>query len=373
MRSGIISASTTGVRIVNNATSSTTSILREGLSVASSGSFTGSTATSRAIGIQSRDGYFVEGLNILAQTSSANLYGIQSAVIANNTETNIYGVTTSVSNEGNSQNKTYYGYNFQMSDDETTATIINSYGMRSYQNFTDNISAGSKYGFYSEIINSNDANSAVYGLYSQINLQAAPNNNSYGCFIAGFGASRINYGVYTTGTLRNYFDSSVGINQSAPTAMLHVQPTGTTVTGVIVRGQAGQTADYLQIQNSISTPLLRVNSAGSISGVASGIFTQGIFDAVLLNKTSVPQLVATSGITPSANTIVNASGLLTVPVFNTFCAGYGAIGSGASYNKGVLFFAADSGRLYISSGSGWLYSSFTMIGDNQCGGNFGIE
>lgn len=77
------------------------------------------------------------------------------------------------------------------------------------------------------------------------------------------------------------------------------------------------------------------------------------------------QMIADSG---GSNIIVTSSGFLTVPVFNNFCTGYNTIGSGASYNKGVLFFTTDSGRLYISSGSGWLYSAFTNINDNQCGG-----
>ena len=134
---------------------------------------------------------------------------------------------------------------------------------------------------------------------------------------------------------------------------------------------------------SISDTIMGRSDTRTVRIGASGTYSE-VDDATLSlksNSASVPtlsilrstsqqtasQLIADSG---NSNTIVNASGFLTIPVFNTFCAGYNLIGSGASYNKGVIFFAADSGRLYISSGSGWLYSSFTTINE-QCGGGTG--
>lgn len=91
----------------------------------------------------------------------------------------------------------------------------------------------------------------------------------------------------------------------------------------------------------------------------------GNFHRVILNaRNGDPQLVGNSG---SQNTIVNASGFLTIPVFNNFCQGYQSIGSGSQVNKGVLFFTTDSGRMYISNGSGWMYSNFTLINE-QCTG-----
>ena len=101
----------------------------------------------------------------------------------------------------------------------------------------------------------------------------------------------------------------------------------------------------------------QLNTAGS-----------GNFDRVILNAANGdPQLVSNSG---NQNVIINASGFLQIPIFDNFCEGYGLIGSGSSINKGVLFFTTDSGRMYISNGNGWMYSSFTLINE-QCDGGGG--
>lgn len=159
-----------------------------------------------------------------------------------------------------------------------------------------------------------------------------------------------------------YFSGIKGISTSYNTSTNVLQIDPTSISGYFENKINGIGATTYTAGSGLTLIGTQFNTAGS-----------GNFDTVLLNKTSVPQLIADSGNAEPTNTIINASGFLTIPVFNTFCAGYGLIGSGASYNKGVIFFAADSGRLYISSGSGWLYSSFTMIGDNQCGGGTGIE
>lgn len=160
--------------------------------------------------------------------------------------------------------------------------------------------------------------------------------------------------LITTQTV--YFSGSKGIETYYDLLQntIHINPTALSGYFQSIAGGSYTAGSGLKLVGN------QFNTAGS-----------GTFDTVLLNKTTVPQLVADSGVASPTNTIINASGFLTIPVFNDFCTGYNLIGSGASYNKGVLFFAADSGRLYISNGSGWLYSSFTTIGDNQCGGGTG--
>jgi hypothetical protein len=73
--------------------------------------------------------------------------------------------------------------------------------------------------------------------------------------------------------------------------MLHIVPTGVSVTGIIVRGATSQTADLLQVQNSLATPLVRVDAAGSVSGVASGIFGQNLRVSNIPNGTTETDVV----------------------------------------------------------------------------------
>lgn len=85
------------------------------------------------------------------------------------------------------------------------------------------------------------------------------------------------------------------------------------------------------------------------------------------SQQTAAQFIADSGGATPANTIVNASGFLTIPVMNSFCSGISILGSGATYNRGVMFFTSDANRLYVSNGSGWYYSAFTL--DNSaCAG-----
>jgi len=87
------------------------------------------------------------------------------------------------------------------------------------------------------------------------------NNNFDHIFFRGDG------GASSTELMRIRGNRTVGINTAAPAAMLHVTPTGTTATGIIVRGVASQTADLQQWQNSAGTALARIGSDGYISGV----------------------------------------------------------------------------------------------------------
>ena len=78
------------------------------------------------------------------------------------------------------------------------------------------------------------------------------------------------------------------------------------------------------------------------------------------SQQTAAQFVADSGGATPSNTIINASGFLTIPVINSFCSGIVLLGSGAPSNRGVMFLASDVNRLYISNGSAWYFSSLTL-------------
>lgn len=112
------------------------------------------------------------------------------------------------------------------------------------------------------------ANGAVRGIYVNPTLTAVSDyraietNNSTG------------WAFFAQGTSPSHFNGNVGIGTTSVAAgpRLFVVNSSATVTGVAIRGAASQSADLQQWQNSAGTALARVDAAGSISGVASGIF-----------------------------------------------------------------------------------------------------
>lgn len=132
------------------------------------------------------------------------------------------------------------------------------------------------------------ASSVAYGSRIRMMIPSGYEDSSYGYYFDGYDPSipysltnystlnrvKATYGIYINNEQKNYLSSRLGINELSPQAVFHVKPTGVTVTGVIIQGAASQTADLQQWQNSIGTALARVNAAGSISGVASGIFSR---------------------------------------------------------------------------------------------------
>jgi len=116
------------------------------------------------------------------------------------------------------------------------------------------------------------ANGAVRGIYVNPTLtaisdyRAIETNNSVGW--AFFGQS----------TANSYFGGNVAIGATslAQNANLSIINSSATITGIIVRGAAAQTADLFQAQNNAGTTLFEIDAAGSISGVGSGVFMQRV-------------------------------------------------------------------------------------------------
>lgn len=150
-----------------------------------------------------------------------------------------------------------------------------------------------------------------------------------------------------------YFSGIKGISTSYNTStnVLEIDPTS--ISGYFENKINGIGATTYTAGSGLTLVGTEFNTAGS-----------GSFEQVILHKTSVPQIIADSG---AQNTIINANGFLTIPILNTFCDGISLLGSGSLNNKGVLFLTSDSGRLYISTGSNWVYTS-TTLETSLCGG-----
>jgi len=88
----------------------------------------------------------------------------------------------------------------------------------------------------------------------------------------------------------------VGINNAAPAAMLDITSRSSSTMGTIIKAAASQAVDILEIQNSSSTPLFTVNSAGRV-GIGSGSQTPtGTLDVTSLStSTQTAILRAVSG------------------------------------------------------------------------------
>ena len=84
----------------------------------------------------------------------------------------------------------------------------------------------------------------------------------------------INFNTYMAGTAPNYFAGRVGVGGGVTSAaMVGVINTTAADVGLFVRGAASQTGNLLELQNSASTALAVVNSAGQLTvGNATGTF-----------------------------------------------------------------------------------------------------
>lgn len=169
--------------------------------------------------------------------------------------------------------RNYTGLDIQLYDQTnsySTAENVNSTGIYLYQVFTDE--NGSNYGSH-------------YGIYNYLNVPGNIGTSGYGYYLTGTdidygifvtGIANLDFGLYIVNETKNYISSNLGIGQTVPTARLHIQNSSATATGIIVRGATSQTADLFRVENSASGALLNINAAGSISGVASGIFGQNL-------------------------------------------------------------------------------------------------
>jgi hypothetical protein len=77
-----------------------------------------------------------------------------------------------------------------------------------------------------------------------------------------------NWGFYTNaadGFLDRFHiksDGCIGINQSLPTAMLHIVPNATTVEGIFIKAPGSYNADFLSLQDSLGNELITFTAGG---------------------------------------------------------------------------------------------------------------
>ena len=79
----------------------------------------------------------------------------------------------------------------------------------------------------------------------------------------------------------------LGINNSAPGAMLDIVSRSSTVKGATVKGAVSQSANLLEIQNSSSSVVFSINPSGSVSGQAFSTSAGSLASTADLTKTIV--------------------------------------------------------------------------------------
>jgi hypothetical protein len=102
----------------------------------------------------------------------------------------------------------------------------------------------------------------------------------------------------------------VGIWQTNPAAMLHVQASSGSKTGTIVQGATSQASDLMQWQNSSGTVLSRVMSSGEIAGPLAMVYAS---KSAAYTVTAQDSFIAVSG---------SSSWALTLPAANSVVAGH---------------------------------------------------
>lgn len=133
---------------------------------------------------------------------------------------------------------------FNSTNSSSSATITNAYGVIAFDNFSNSGTITNTYGFYCGDLTTGTQTNTPYSFY-------ASDANAIGFYSAG----------------------KVGINATAPTSMLDVVASGSSVIGHIVKGASSQSADLQEWQNSSGTVLLSVSSAGNLTFVANNIAT----------------------------------------------------------------------------------------------------
>jgi hypothetical protein len=130
---------------------------------------------------------------------------------------------------------------------------------------------------------------------------------------SGSEISSIQFKAFQDGTNDERFrikGKYIGINQAAPTAMLHIVPKATTDTSLFIKGIAAQTADFFTIQNSGGTELADIDSNGHFKAHIShgelyeNNVTGGTNITVVTAGTYVQWVSSTAGDSSGANYVV---------------------------------------------------------------------
>jgi hypothetical protein len=199
------------------------------------------------------------------------------------------------------------GFNTFLSTAAAAFTLGNLVHYRANQN---TIGAGSTVG-------------SQIGFAAEASIVGATNNYGfYGAIPAGTG----DWNFYAGGTAANYFAGRTGIGAALTSgAMAQVVNTTAADVALVVKGAASQSGDLLQIQNSASTVLVEVDSAGNV-----GIGTSA--PATKLHT----DLFSAAGVTaPTAGNLVSYAG-----GGNAASAGFGVFLTNDNGNK-TGYFGAD--------------------------------
>ena len=146
-----------------------------------------------------------EAIHVKNYKESGIRYGLRSFISSASSSTSTsatYGIFNDVYTYPNSSGGNYGFYN-----------RIYSYG------------SGTSYGIYNRSIlqAAYSGSSSVYGIYSYLSGGTNHTGNIYGLYLRNNGTTTgTEYGIYTLGEDRNYFQGDVGIGTSAPAEKLHV-------------------------------------------------------------------------------------------------------------------------------------------------------
>ena len=144
----------------------------------------------------------------------------------------------------------------------------------------------------------------------------------------------------------------VGIGATPSGAMLQVVNNTAANVGTIIRGAASQSGDLLQIQNSASTVLVEVDSAGNVGIGTTTPATYGLLAIATTAGPGTPRMI--SMLNNRSYTTGDTSGVMIAAL-----AGNGTIGT---HDYGAISFAANSGP---ADGGGGTASFFSGAGSSS--------
>ncbi len=143
-------------------------------------------------------------------------------------------------------------------------------------------------------------------------------NSGFSGAVGGAGAlqvwninpSPIVFGTNAAERMRIDSTGLVGINQTSPSTLnsqLEVDTSGTGVIGQIIKAQASQTADLLQIRNSVNTVLAKVDNLGNLTAnTLTSTVANGTAPIAVTSTTVVNNLYANAAQEPLPNLIQNS-------------------------------------------------------------------
>lgn len=152
--------------------------------------------------------------------------------------------------------------------------------------------------------------------------------------------------------------NKVGINSQTPSGTLDINTASATDKGLIVRGSTSQSADILEIQDSLSNPLFTVDSAGKVGIIT--VTPTGTLD-ITTASSSTKGLILRATTSQSVNLLEYTDPTGAIYGYINSFGEYQPVGS--LINKVGMFAIGNfAGRLVSSSGDPWGSDYSTFIG-----------